>query len=692
MKSSKTPDSLKKMYDQTAFGIAGKNIKELWYTKRRLIYLDLAITTIVSSLLGGYLYLLIAGSKYNFSILLALVYGIIKVPWLTIILFIVINKFTYQYLSALSKHTLNDTDRNYAGSTQGYKGTDHRMTDEEKKLYLTCGDYATQTDIILGCEPGNIDMLYSLKRGYGINGNIIIIGAPGCGKTRSFNIPFIMQKIRVGESLVITDPKLEIYRYTAAMLKANGYVVKILDFRPSHSLHTDTCNYMSALGNNIFQSQSFSKTVMENTSDGKANDFWTNSEFNLFMGICIFVKTNKIGIPKTMGGIYQYLYNHTVDEFENECYSLPDSHPAMPYLKTFTNSDKTVKGNTYAGLQIRLSALADPLVQNIVGKEDIDLTLPGRQKCAYFISSPDTDQSRSYLVALFFTILYNSLIDFADDQDNGCLPVKVNMVLEEFKNTGRIPYFPEKISTVRSRGIDSIITLQGVEQLEIMYPNNEYESIMNACDTHIFYKTNNNINAKYFAESSGTQTTEETDISYEESAGDLLKIHPRYKVRQSHGERHVYTQGEIRRLNRNHVLVYITQAPVVELEKVDFSKHPMCKEIRPWVARYHAPKWILDMSENDRKKYHVYDECYKKESIKDIELCTPEDFMEPWSEEKDAALKARIAMQSQRNAVHRNNTQRYSSSKKQSSNDANDTQASIPTKNTISAFKEKVKM
>ena len=133
MKSSKTPDSLKKMYDQTAFGIAGKNIKELWYTKRRLIYLDLAITTIVSSLLGGYLYLLIAGSKYNFSIFLALVFGIIKVPWLTIILFIVINKFTYQYLSALSKHTLNDTDRNYAGSTQGYKGTDHRMTDEEKK-------------------------------------------------------------------------------------------------------------------------------------------------------------------------------------------------------------------------------------------------------------------------------------------------------------------------------------------------------------------------------------------------------------------------------------------------------------------------------------------------------------------------------------------------------------------------------
>ena len=42
--------------------------------------------------------------------------------------------------------------------------------------------------------------------------------------------------------------------------------------------------------------------------------------------------------------------------------SLPDDHPALPYLKLY-ECDKTVKGNTYAGLQIRLSALADPLVQ-----------------------------------------------------------------------------------------------------------------------------------------------------------------------------------------------------------------------------------------------------------------------------------------------------------------------------------------
>ena len=66
-----------------------------------------------------------------------------------------------------------------------------------------------------------------------------------------------MQTIRRRESLIITDPKGELYRETAALAKAHGYVVKILNFRPKDTLHTDTCNYMSVLGGSQFKAQSF---------------------------------------------------------------------------------------------------------------------------------------------------------------------------------------------------------------------------------------------------------------------------------------------------------------------------------------------------------------------------------------------------------------------------------------------------
>lgn len=636
------PNSFKEFYEQTSFGIADKTIKEQWHKNKKIIKIDLAVTGTLSLLAAGYVYTIFIGLEKAFF-LLYLVYGLIKVPWLSVILLLVMNRFTYNYLAAIQKTAIKDSERNYESSKDGGKGTAHKMTAEEKEETLSCGNYLEQKDNIFGCEPGDITKLYSLRKDlYGKNGNILVNGAPGCGKSRCVAIPIIMQTIRRGESLIVTDPKGELYRDTAALAKANGYVVKILNFRPKDTLHTDTCNFMSVLGGSAFKSQSFSKTVIDNTSDGKPADFWTESEFNLYMGVCIWVNNNDLGIPKTMGGIYQFLYSYTVNEFEEVMSSLPDDHPALPYLKTFMNGDKTVKGNTYAGLQIRLSALADPLVQKIVGVDDIDFTLPGKQKCIYYISSPDTDKSRSYLVALFFTLLYNELIDLADEQESGHLPIRVTMLLDEFKNIGVIPAFPEKLSTVRSRWIDTIIIIQGLEQLMTMYPDNEWETIMNDCTTRILINTNNNITAEYFSKLSGEQTTEEYGVRYEENAGDLLKIHPTYTVSKSHGSRVVYTPDEIQQLNPKHLLVFISQAPVVELEKIDYTNHPMCKEMRKWVPRFHAPKWILKLPEKERQKYHVYDEIYKHESIDDIELCTEDDFREPWNKEKEAALQKKI--------------------------------------------------
>lgn len=643
MSSQKEPYSLKKIFEKTSFGIASNIIKSVWQQNRYIIYLDLAITGLISDLAAGYFYQLInsmhSGNISFWGILMA---GLIKIPWLTLIFMLFINFYTYRFIAAAFKETIVDDERNYNASNEGYNGTARKMTQDEKEKVFTSGDYAAQKGNILGAEPKNNKKLYSLKSAYGMNGNVCIVGAPGCGKSRCYGIPIIMQTIRREESLIVTDPKGELYRDTAAMAKANGYVVKLLDFRPEHSMHTDTCNYMSIIGADTYKAQSFSKTVIDNTSDGKAPDFWSSSEFNLFIGICIMVNSNNWGIPKTMGGIYEFMYSNSLDEFEDMCLSLESDHPSMPYLNTFLNGDKTVKGNTYAGLQIRLSALADPLVRNIVGTDDIDLTLPGQQKCIYYISSPDTDKSRSYLVALFFTLLYNQLINYADEQEDGHLNVRVTMLLDEFANIGVIPAFPEKLSTVRSRWIDTIIMIQDIGQLQKMYPENEWETIINDCSTKILISANNMLTSDYFSELSGDQTTEDKGIRYEESAGDIFRIHPKYNVTQSHGSRMLYTPHEIRTLDPTRVLVFISQHNVVELEKIDYSNHPMCKEMRKWPPKHHAPQWILSMGEEDRKKFRVYNETYRLEKIDDIELCTDDDFKTPWNKKREADLQKHI--------------------------------------------------
>ena len=59
----------------------------------------------------------------------------------------------------------------------------------------------------------------------------IVIGATGSGKTQAVVFPMVQSLAKKGESMIITDPKGEIYEQTANMLKERGYNIVLLNFR-----------------------------------------------------------------------------------------------------------------------------------------------------------------------------------------------------------------------------------------------------------------------------------------------------------------------------------------------------------------------------------------------------------------------------------------------------------------------------
>ena len=59
----------------------------------------------------------------------------------------------------------------------------------------------------------------------------LVIGSTGSGKTTALVHPLIHSLIKKGESMIITDPKGEIYREHAERLKAQGYNIVVLNFR-----------------------------------------------------------------------------------------------------------------------------------------------------------------------------------------------------------------------------------------------------------------------------------------------------------------------------------------------------------------------------------------------------------------------------------------------------------------------------
>ena len=59
----------------------------------------------------------------------------------------------------------------------------------------------------------------------------IIVGATGSGKTQIVVFPLVQTLAKHDESMIITDPKGEIYETTANMLRERGYNIVILNFR-----------------------------------------------------------------------------------------------------------------------------------------------------------------------------------------------------------------------------------------------------------------------------------------------------------------------------------------------------------------------------------------------------------------------------------------------------------------------------
>lgn len=559
--------------------------------------------------------------------------------------------FLYYILyNATHSGQVYDEKRQLIQSEYGTSGTAKEMDETELEKAFLKGTFDSMLEDVIGRDMKSKALL-AVKSGYGINGNYLFIGSPGSGKSRCIVIPNLFQIIRRGESAIVADPKGELYGQMAECAKAHGYTVKIFNTNPDQLMHSDGIDFMKIIGDNEFKIDAFVETIMANISDSDKQDFWEKSQMNELKFVTTFIAVNDLGIPKTLGGIYNFINTHSVEALEDLFFNLPDDHPAKPAFNTWAQGDKTVKGNTHAGLQIDLQRLSNKLIQKITGTDEIDLTLPGKKPCMYFISMNDQEKSMQWLTALYFTFQFKELVGYADSLPERKLPIKTTFVLDEFYNLGVIPGFDNKISQLRSRGIDCKIFIQSLGQLKAMYPDDLHESIIDCCSTMCTLATRSLLTAKYISEYSGIQTAISKGTRTEKLKGTEdggLRV----METTSEKDRNRYNPDEVIRKDPNTILVSTSTFNMLEVEKVDQSKHPMNKEMRKVVAAHHRPEWTKTLDEYEKMIFKVENEVYEEEGLLPITLCTEEDFMEEWNDVKEAKLQKQIINDKKRLGIY----------------------------------------
>lgn len=490
-----------------------------------------------------------------------------------------------------------DDERGFKVSETGEYGTADEMDEETMKEIFEVKPVGMANGVILGEKNG---MAVCMPIDTFLNRNIFTCGCSGSMKSRAIVRNYIFQIIKRGESAVVTDPKGEMFRDTYEIAKSKGYKVKVFNTSlPIHAENSDSFNCMAGLNGDSIMAQMLTNVIMSNTSEGKTDHFWDSEEGGLLKGIMLMVSLDP-EIPeekKNLGTVYDIITKDTASLHERFL-QLDITHPAKAPLNLYFEASENVRTGAFTGLGTRLSVLQDEKVRKITDTNDIDLTELGKEKCIYYIITSDQDTTMSFFSSLFFSLLFKQLYNFADATPELKLPVPVNMILDEFNNIGRIGSaadgsdFARTLSTCRSRDIRMLICVQSIGQLQNRYQGTLWAEIVGNCDIQLCLGSNDEITSKYFSEKSGEMTIDVLSTRVTRKTIAIAQVIPEYMENEGKGKRYVYTMNEIETMDRNQLLVVTNGQQILKLNKLDYTKHPMSKKIKPQSVYTYIPERV----------------------------------------------------------------------------------------------------
>lgn len=487
--------------------------------------------------------------------------------------------------------------RGFARSSTGAYGTAAWMTEREMRQVLEVAPVSRAEGTILGEYRGKAVCMPKDTR---FNRHIAIFGASGTMKSRAVIRGALFQALRRGESVVVTDPKGELYADTAWLYRQAGYEVRVFNLvEPEHG---DSWNCMSDLNGDTLMAQVLTDVIIGNTSAGKGERFWDNGEGNLLKALILLIDQDRSRGPegKNLPAVYQVLTQNSERQLTALFEKLPLNHPARAPYSLFAQSSDTVRSGIVLGLGTRLQVLQNEAVCRITSQSDIDLSAPGRQKCVYYMILSDQDATMAFLSSLFFSFLFIRLTRYADSRPDGRLAVPVNLILDEFNNVGRIGAaadgsdFARSLSVVRSRDIRVMLAVQSLGQLQNRYPNHLWSEIVGNCDIQLMLGCTDDVTAEYFSARSGDMSIQVSSTMTVRKTIAVAQFVPQYRETEGQGKRRLLTPDEVLRLPGEELLCIIRGCNLLRLIKLDFTRHPMAQNIvKASVLDYHPARKAL---------------------------------------------------------------------------------------------------
>ena len=326
----------------------------------------------------------------------------------------------------------------------------------------------------------------------------LVIGSTGSGKSQTVVIPMVELLIKKGESMIITDPKGELFKTSSDYMRKRGYNVVVLNFREPQN--GNAWNPLT-LPYQYYEEGNFDKAtellddvalnILYDPNNKSGDPFWEKSAADYFSGLALGlfqdakeeeINLNSINYMSTVGE-----EKFGGSNFIKEYFTMKgEASNAYVFASNTINSPTETKGGILSVFRqkIRLFASRENLSE-MLAYSDFDMRNIGKEKTAVFIVIHDEKTTYHGLTTIFIKQCYGTLIDVAQ-ANGGKLPYRTNFILDEFANMPPLKDVTTMVTAARSRAIRFTFIIQNFAQLKSVYGNEDAETIKGNCGNLVY--------------------------------------------------------------------------------------------------------------------------------------------------------------------------------------------------------------
>lgn len=337
--------------------------------------------------------------------------------------------------------------------------------------------------------------------------NVCVMARVGAGKTTRYIIPNVLDKARKKCSLVVNDPKGEVFAATSGYMQANGY--KVIVVHPEHLQGSSRFNPLLEARNDIELEQIAEILIKAGSGSAPKDEFWDNGAIRLVSVLLKLLQRAGYEDPAyfTLGNLYHLLQNFGKrGELLTDFVIRYAYDPLNPSDETLWEEWQGVRtGNETAVQSFALTALT--ALRAFTNKNMVELTasssfslqdIRNERTIIYFIIPAQHTEYYGFWTSIFFRSVFNACMRELPHRHT--LPVYV--LYDEFGHS-TLPGFVSVANTIRGYGVSLSIVLQSISQLQARYGTAYAYSIQGGFGSYLTYSGADPQTAQFFESVSG---------------------------------------------------------------------------------------------------------------------------------------------------------------------------------------------